>query len=1004
MGIGIVVQCIVLALVSGAWAADGGRVAIRSDVRPEIGRLLLIWPEPVTAALAVKGDTATLRTSHPLDGDLAPATGQLAAWLIGGKRLAAGNGLELRLRADVGARLNQLHPRLIVIELFHPSQPTALASAPTIVTADRPARPWIPPLPVSRPSRMAALAAPATTPPDNVQPHGSGPERQLAPSLGAENGAPKVKVAAIRSPGGIDISFRWSGPVPAAVFQQRGVLWAVFGAMKAEVAGWRSLARPEFADWVEPETTRNAGAARLFRFKLRRAVDIAVAADSSGWTLRLSAATGAGDTAEPAISLQPDVRKAALQASATGQVVSVNEPKTGERLGLLLAAEAGVRQPHSVRLVDLELLPSAQGLVWRTLADDVQATLAADRFVLTRPGGLRLSTGTPDPAPAQPEPAVPPSGGMAEVAASVQRADPSATAPVGLAALGSSDGATRQQARHTLLADLPHLSGLPRAVARLDLAKLYLADALGPEARATLELIDPAALGAPNAVGLQDSRAALTGAAAALSGRSDTALATLLDHKLDQDSEVALWRAYAAARSARAELAQQEWARSKGALDDYPTPLRRLLGLEMAAVLLDQGDPGAALALIDRLKPLDLPGDARARLSLLEGMALARAGRPADADQAYAAASVHGDADTGIRAAYLRTSLLAERGVLPTAQAVADLTGQRTGWRGHPWETKMLRRLAELQAAEGQDDEALATLQAALPQTQDPKAKAELTAELRDRLRHALRMPGGAERAPIAALARYLTYAPRADAGDTALRTELARIAAGAGLVDTAAALLDSPAADGPSRPAYAATKLALARAMAARGDREGALARLRRPETDEATPDRAATDLAAELRAKTALASADPNAALAALGAASAASASQLRREAWALQPDWAALAASASAAVVAEKDAGPLDRDAADAAVWLGLARAEMADPDGVVRVVRKYGPRADDATTALLDLATATPSVAETTGRLLAGTGQFTQTVRAALDRLPPLAEAPVRSSAGRSAPPG
>ena len=348
---------------------------------------------------AVAGDTATLRTSHPLDGDLAPAIGQLTAWLASGERLAAANGLELRLRAGIGARLIQLHPRLTVIELFRPGEPTMLASMPAAVAPDPPARYWIPPLPVSRPTQMAeptALAATETTPADKTQLHGSGPDRPLEPPTGAETDLPKVKVAAMRSPAGIDISFRWSGPVPAAVFQQGGVLWAVFGAANAEVAGWRSLARPELADWLEPETTRNVGAARLFRFKLRRTVDLAVTADASGWTVRLSA-DGAGDTTEPAISLQPDARKGALQASASGQVVSVNEPKSGERLGLLLAAEAGLRQPHSVRLVDLELLPSAQGFVWRTLADGVQATLATGRFVLTRPG--RIATVDRDARP-----------------------------------------------------------------------------------------------------------------------------------------------------------------------------------------------------------------------------------------------------------------------------------------------------------------------------------------------------------------------------------------------------------------------------------------------------------------------------------------------------------------------------------------------------------------------------------------------------------------------------
>ena len=318
----------------------------------------------------------------------------------------------------------------------------------------------------------------------------------------------------------------------------------------------------------------------------------------------------------------------------------------------------------------------------------------------------------------------------------------------------------------------------------------------------------------------------------------------------------------------------------------------------------------------------------------------------------------------------------------------------------------MLRRLAELQAADGQDDDALATLHAALPQTQEPKAKAEVMAELQKRLRQTLQAPGSAEHAPIAALARYRTYSPPSDgeAGDAALRMELARIAAETGLVDTAAALLDQSVAPGPPEPAVTAANLALARAMAARGDQDGALARLRRLKTAGTGTDRAATDLAAELRAKAALASSDPDAALAALGAASAGAAIELRRTAWALQPDWAAIAASARAGLPTEKDAGPLDRDAADAAVWLGLAQTELAHPDSAARVVRQYGPRADDATAALLDLAAAAPAAAEGTDRLLAGTGLFPTTVRAALDRLPPLADAPVRSSAARSAPTG
>ena len=226
---------------------------------------------------------------------------------------------------------------------------------------------------------------------------------------------------------------------------------------------------------------------------------------------------------------------------------------------------------------------------------------------------------------------------------------------------------------------------------------------LAPEARTVLELIDTATLADPAVSVLQLSRAAMSGAAAALAGQTDRALAVLLDHRLDQDPEVALWRAYAAALAPRWELAAQEWTRAGPLLDAYPEPLRRLLGLELAAAMVEQGDAGTALALVDRLRSMTLSADTRARLNLIQGSGLARMGQPIKADRALRAALEHGGRDVRTRSAFLLTSLRQERGELPASEAVAQLRTQQPGWRGHAWESRMLRRLAELQAAAGAD-------------------------------------------------------------------------------------------------------------------------------------------------------------------------------------------------------------------------------------------------------------------------------------------------------------
>ena len=83
-----------------------------------------------------------------------------------------------------------------------------------------------------------------------------------------------------------------------------------------------------------------------------------------GWRLRLSPA----DMPPPRRSGQGLTRSRRAPRSrpaADGEVVRLRDPDSGERLGALLTAEAGVGQPSPVRLVDLEVLPSIQGFAWR---------------------------------------------------------------------------------------------------------------------------------------------------------------------------------------------------------------------------------------------------------------------------------------------------------------------------------------------------------------------------------------------------------------------------------------------------------------------------------------------------------------------------------------------------------------------------------------------------------------------------------------------------------------
>src|SRR3954470_18843264 len=97
----------VLAATQGASAATDAPAAhtvVIAEVRPEGGRLILIWPAPTAARLALHGDLASLLADRPVPVDVAAAT-TLAPWLLD---LAPGRPPEaLLLRPGVRAILTQ---------------------------------------------------------------------------------------------------------------------------------------------------------------------------------------------------------------------------------------------------------------------------------------------------------------------------------------------------------------------------------------------------------------------------------------------------------------------------------------------------------------------------------------------------------------------------------------------------------------------------------------------------------------------------------------------------------------------------------------------------------------------------------------------------------------------------------------------------------------------------------------------------------------------------------
>jgi hypothetical protein len=1012
-----------LALILGLWLALAPPAraaplpsAWSAEVEENLGRLILVWPAPTRATLTLAGEVAQLRAERPVAVPPASVTTPLAGWLLGAAANGDGSRLSLQLRPGTDTHLTQPHPRLTVIEFSKAPAPAVVAAPPSLALAAAdgaamvapaagPARTM--PVPRSRPALDAPAPLPAIAATAIVVGDGAESTAESSPVP-----AGQVTVAATGGADALELRFRWGSTVPAAMFERAGQFWAVFPGGNAQVAGWRSLARPDVAAWLEPLATAAAGEARLFRFRIARPVRIEPRPSEDGWIVQVTAgeATSADAGSSPWVR---DPERGELAAETAGQVAQVRDPESGERLTLLLAPEGGLRHALPARLVDLELLPSLQGLVWRPLSDGMIAAVTDGRLTVTRPGGLRLSTvateeavPVPEPAPstvkqqltaAAPEPddghAQAPEAVAATPPAPLKVTEPAVSGALELGGLAALDAAGRQLARARLLDELRGLAGPQRARARLELARLYLADALGPEARTALELIDDRELGTAVAGPMRTARIALTGAAEALAGRPDPALASLLDHALDADAEIALWRAYAAALGARWPLATQEWQRSGGLPQAYPGPLRRRLGLELAATLLDHGDAGEARALLRQLAGIGLSGTDGARLRLLEGIADAREGRLREAEAAFAAAAAAGEGDIATRARFLLASVRADAGSLEPAAAATALAGERQSWRGHPWEPRMLERLAELQAAAGRQVEAIATRREAIARTADPAAAAAAREALRVQVAAWLTDTGTPA---VARLAIHRAHGDLLDGTGIAdrLRALLGEAAARAGLTDTAAGLLDATAPGPETR----AAQVALAEALAAQGKLKAAQRRLARVDSGG--------ELDRELQARAAQTAGNPAQAAAALLGVGSASGRVLAREILALQGDWSELARRTGAELAAAGETAELDPSQAAAAVWFGLAQARLGRTDAAAAVAARYAERIRTPQLAgLLRLATMTAAGQDGDGTMA---GRFAAALRGELAALGPVAAMStgggIRTASARSGPEG
>ncbi|MGY2049293.1 hypothetical protein [Methylobacterium sp. JK268] len=553
------------------------------------------------------------------------------------------------------------------------------------------AAPPVPDLPAA-PSRGEAAkpppAAGATVPPvREARAPDPPPAEDPPPAPGAPPAGP-VEGRVTRAGTALRIAFPFAARPPAALFERGGVATLVFetpAPVRLDPAALSASAPVRLA-----EPPRSEGPVAVLRFALDRGTIPQLAAEGGGWTLVLGdGSLPPGDLLAPQRAADAAGRPAVTLALARA-ATAVWLKQDGERIAVVTARGPGLAGvPKRARFVEFELLASRQGVAVLALADDLVVRPGLADVAISRPGGLAVSPvvaeGSEEGAPLSPD-------GLA-VQPDRWRADRS----------GDVRARIREAERAAATADRAG-----RAPARLDLARLYLANGLDAEASGVLAFAakeDP--------VLAIDRTARILSAIAATRMRRDSRAAEFLggDVKLARDPEARLWRALLDARARRiaGPVALAALRAALPVVEAYPEDLRLPFLTAAAALGLDARDLTFAQRMITAAGAIAATPLAHDEVALLRARLTEQLGQEALARRDYQRLIDAAEPPVAAEAALRFIDLARAAGTVPRDDLLTRLERLALVWHGGDVEAETLARLSRAYGEAGRWRHAFAT-------------------------------------------------------------------------------------------------------------------------------------------------------------------------------------------------------------------------------------------------------------------------------------------------------
>jgi tetratricopeptide (TPR) repeat protein len=546
---------------------------------------------------------------------------------------------------------------------------------------------------------------PAATP-DSAPVSAAGPRPDPRPAGGV------VRMKGEIASGQILLHFAWKNPLGAAAFRRGDGVWLVFDTpAKLDLAN----APPQTPIFKGVKAVYGPGFCAVRVNSPGGAVTRAWA-DGATWTLAIGAGPQPGPTA---IKAERDMTAplATLRAQVAGatKAVWIDDPTVGDRIGAVTAMAPSKGLGSRRELVDLNLLPSAQGLAFEPVAEDLAVSFDSDWVRISRPKGLTLSSPAAlagrgqAPAIGLPQPAAMP--------ALIDYANWSRTGPDGFMARY---GDLQNQAADEINREASGDKGAG-VKARMALARFLAGSELSYEAIGMLNLTakaHPEMMSDPEFRGIR-------GAARAMVGRYKEAENDFSVPALADDPASALWRGYIAAKQSDWMGAKDGFAHGMSAMNQFAPAWQARFARAYAETALQTGQLDVAsteiaLSLAQTHDPAEVLQSQllQARLTEAQGypkraLTLYDTVSRSPLDQVAAPALMH--------ATEIRLSL----GQADPTHAAQIYDQLRFRWRGDETELQVIRTLGQLYLSQGRYREALEAMRSGDPvQTGSPEATA----------------------------------------------------------------------------------------------------------------------------------------------------------------------------------------------------------------------------------------------------------------------------------------